>query len=174
MSQSTKKLTGGFIVPQSKEECDDMIRQLGELNREAERIKADMNDELALVKERFEKQAAPVKSKAKELLKGIETWCAANRDSLTGGKVKFAKFMNGEIAWRVRPPRVVCRSIDAALAALREHGLEKFIRTKEEINKEAILEDPNAVFSVSGITVKSAGEDFQVKPFETELNGEAA
>ncbi|OCN21072.1 hypothetical protein AN665_0211575 [Serratia marcescens] len=45
-------------------------------------------------------------------------------------------------------------------------GLERFIRRKEEINKEAILNEPSAVSGVAGITVKTGIEDFAIVPFE--------
>ena len=46
--------------------------------------------------------------------------------------------------------------------------LKRFIRTKEEINKEAILDEPEVVASVKGISITQK-EDFVIVPFETEL-----
>ena len=54
------------------------------------------------------------------------------------------------------------------LDLLRRLGLKRFIREKEEVNKEAILNEPEAVAHVAGISI-SQGEDFIVTPFETEL-----
>lgn len=170
-----KRLARDYPVPQSKEDCDEMIRTLGEVRREIGRTEADMNDKLAEVKENFEKRAEPLREKAEELLSGIETWCAANRDALTrDGKVKFAKMKNGEIRWRARPRKVSLRAKDAVLQRLKDLGLTRFIRVKEEVNKEAILEDPAAVTSIKGIAIGSEGEDFVVEPFEAELNEKAA
>ncbi len=177
MSRTTraKRLAASYPVPQSKDDCDEMIRALGDLRRDVARLEADMNDKLAEVKERFEQKAEPLREKVEELLGGIETWCAANRDALTNsGKVKFAKLKNGEIRWRIRPPKVTVRTKDAVLQALKDLGLTRFIRTKEEINKDAILEDPDAVKSVKGIGIGSEGEDFVVEPFEAELNEKVA
>jgi len=44
----------------------------------------------------------------------------------------------------------------------------RFIREKEEVNKEAILNEQDAVKHVPGISI-SQGEDFMVVPFEVEL-----
>ncbi|MES0879676.1 host-nuclease inhibitor Gam family protein [Roseibium sp. SCP14] len=170
-----KRLAANYPVPQSKEDCDEMIRVLGDVRRELARTEADMNDKLAETKETFEKKAEPLRDKAEELLSGIETWCAANRDKLTqNGKVKFAKLKNGEIRWRVRPRKVNLRAVDAVIERLKELGLKRFIRTKEEVNKEAILEDQEAVKGVKGISIGSEGEDFVVEPFEAALNEKAA
>lgn len=43
------------------------------------------------------------------------------------------------------------------------------LRVKEEVNKEAMLAEPDVARTVAGVTVGSAGEDFVIKPFETEL-----
>jgi hypothetical protein len=58
------------------------------------------------------------------------------------------------------------RSADPAL--LKAKGLKQYIRTKEEVNKEAILADPESVASCAWIKIEQA-EDFVIVPFETEL-----
>lgn len=81
-----------------------------------------------------------------ELQSGIQTWCEAHRDELTGnGKVKFANLTTGEVQWRNRPPSVSIRGADNVIELLRRLGLERFIRVKEEINKDAILNEKEAV-----------------------------
>ncbi len=62
------------------------------------------------------------------------------------------------------------RGVDAVLTRLHIMGLNQFIRRKEEVNKEAILETPFAhpVRQVDGITIMQR-EEFIVAPFETEL-----
>jgi phage host-nuclease inhibitor protein Gam len=54
------------------------------------------------------------------------------------------------------------------MEALRKAGLERFIRTKEDLNKEAMLADPEAVASIPGISV-SQREEFVIVPIETAL-----
>lgn len=175
MTSKAKRLARNYPVPQTRDDCDQMIRVLGDARRDLARIEADMNDRLAEVKERFETKAEPLRDKVDELVSGIETWCAANRDALTNGsKVKFARLKNGEIKWRLRPPKVTIRGADAVIQALRDLGLSRFIRVKEEVNRDAILDEPDAVRAVKGIAIGSAGEDFVIEPFEHELSPEKA
>ncbi|WP_035603566.1 host-nuclease inhibitor Gam family protein, partial [Edwardsiella tarda] len=98
---------------------------------------------------------------------GVQGWCEANRDELTcNGKVKTANLVTGDIQWRIRPPSVSVRGPDSVMETLLRLGLSRFIRTKQEINKEAILNEPLAVAGVAGITVKTGVEDFSIIPFE--------
>jgi phage host-nuclease inhibitor protein Gam len=95
----------------------------------------------------------------------------ANRDRLTGGgKVKFASFATGKISWRSRPAKVSIRGAEDVMEAIKAMGLAaRFIRVKEEPNKEAMLEDRQTAAMIKGISIGSEGEDFIVEPFETEL-----
>lgn len=166
-----KRLATNLPVPQSRDECDTMIRDLGSTRRDLQRIEADMNDRIARIKHDFEAKAAPLRDHADALLGGIETWCAANRDQITaGGKVKFYRFGNGEVKWRLRPAKVTIRGKSDVLSALASLGLHQFVRVTEDVNKDAILDDPDAVKGVKGISVGSEGEDFTVEPFEAALS----
>lgn len=156
-------------APQSREEVNDHIRRIGEHQRDRQKIQAQMNDQLARVRERFEATAQPHGDAIKALTLGVQAWCEANREDLTrGGKNKTIKFAAGGVKWRMRPPSVIVRGAEAVIEALRGFGLDRFIRVKEEVNKDAVLADPEAVANVSGISVTQR-EDFVIEPFETEL-----
>lgn len=168
-----KKPATPRTVPQSRDQVADAIAALGQLDRDLKRIGADMNDELAAVKARFEAAAEPLRKNMEDLTAGVQVWCEAHRETLTqGGKVKTATFTTGEVAWRTRPPSVTVRGAEAVLAALRKLGLKRFIREKAEVNKEAILNEPQAIAAVPGISI-SQGEDFAVTPFELPLQAVA-
>lgn len=168
-----KKTALAVIVPRSALEVSDAIAEIGRASRELTRIEAAMNDELAKIKETFEAAAEPHRKKIEALTTGVQAWCEAHRGELLKGEAKTAVFPAGEVQWRVRPPKVAVRGVDTVLDQLRRLGLTRFIRVKEEINKEAILYEPQAVAGVKGIAIEQ-GEDFIVKPYEVELSGEAA
>ena len=159
-----------YPVPQNGEEANRFVAEIGVCQRHRTRIESEMNDRLALLKARYEESAAPLNAKIQGMLKGLSTWCEANRVELTrDGKVKFFRFAAGEVSWRSRPPSVAIRSLKSVLAALNNLGLRRFIRVKEEIDKEAMLAEPSVANTVVGVKVASAGEDFVVTPFETKL-----
>lgn len=163
------KSAAAAYVPQNRDAVITDIKRIGDLQREASRLETEMNDAIAEITEKFAARIAPLKTDIETLSKGVQGWCEANRDELTnGGKVKTANLVTGDVSWRVRPPSVSIRGMDAVMETLERLGLQRFIRTKQEINKEAILNEPGAVAGVAGITVKSGIEDFSVIPFEQE------
>ncbi|GLK60308.1 host-nuclease inhibitor Gam family protein [Azotobacter vinelandii] len=158
-----------FPVPQSRDEVNEAIARIGLLQRERARIQADMNDELAKVRLRFEEAATPLNEQIAALTQGVHTWCEAHRSELTGnGKTKFHDFAAGEIKWRMRPPRVMLHSVETVLEVLKRLGLTRFIRVKEQVNKEAMLAEPDVVAGVAGVKIEQS-EDFVVVPFGSKL-----
>jgi phage host-nuclease inhibitor protein Gam len=156
-------------VPQNRDEAAVAIGAIGQHVRERVRLEAAMADEIAVIRSRYEKMAEPHGQAITALTKGVEIWCAANRATLTeGGKRKTVSFPTGEVRWRMTPPKVSLKGVDAVLAALREMKLQRFIRTSEEVNKDAILADRDAVEAVPGITI-TQGEEFEVLPHADEL-----
>lgn len=164
-----KQEAAAFPVPQTQEEAIEAIAEIGRRQRERTRIETAMNDELAAVRQQWETQAAPRLDAIKGLSGGVHLWCEAHRDRLTNGnKVKSVHLASGDVKWRLRPPSVRILAVDNVIAYLKQAGLERFLRIKEEVNKEALLTEPEAVQHIKGITI-SQKEDFVIIPFETEL-----
>jgi len=169
MSKPTRiKRDAARFVPQHREECVRAVKEIGEAQRERTRIETAMNDEIAAIKTRYEEQARPYAEQIRELTQGVQTYCEAHRDELLTGKAKTVNLASGEVKWRTRPPRVSVRNVTGVIEALKRLKLKRFIRIKEEINKEAILEEPETVAGVKGISITQR-EDFVIVPFETEL-----
>ena len=161
------KTTSGGTVPQSKADAMRDIKAIGDLQRELGRIEADINDQIA----NLTKQAAPkiesLRERLTELQAGVHTWCEAHRVELCG-KGKTANLVTGEVSWRQRPPSVSIRGADTVLETLLRMGLGRFVRVKNEPNKEAMLNEPDAVRGIAGISIVSGVEDFIVVPFEAQ------
>ena len=165
-----KMKASNYAVPQDKQEAAQFVHNIGIAQREAERIQAEMNDRIAEIKQEYETQAQPFAEQIESLKHGLHIWCEANRDALTnGGKVKFHKFPTGEVNWRKKPAKVSLRKVDQVLEACRSMKLTRFIRTKQEVNKEAMLAEPEVAANISGVSIGSEGEDFVITPFETDL-----
>ena len=170
MSKKTRiKYEASPVTFSSREEVDVAIAEIGKAQRERIRIEAEMNGELAAIKARYEAEAAPYAAIIAGLSEGVRTWCEARRHELTrDGRIKTHKFAAGEVSWRMRPPRVRVSAEGIVIEMLKRLGLDRFIRRKEEVDKEAILREPDAVQGVRGLSI-SQGEDFVIKPFATEI-----
>lgn len=165
------KSKASVYVPQSREEVANDIRVIGDLQRESTRLMTHLNDEIARITAVAQPSIDDIKTRVDVLQEGVRTWCEANRATLThDGKVKTANLLTGEVQWRQRPPSVGVRGAETVLETLKRMALERFVRTKEEINKEAILNEPDAVRGIAGITINTGVEDFVITPFEQEAS----
>lgn len=161
-------------VPQSREEAAQFIHEIGMLQRQVARAEADMNDEIAAAKNRAEKETLGVRDTIDRLTEGLRTWCESNRDSLTeNNKRKFADLGTGKIEWRFAPPKVTIRGVDEVIDRIKTLGLGVFLRERVEIDKEAMLREPDKARLIAGVAIGREGENFYVEPFESEIQGTA-
>lgn len=163
-----KQESPALKIPRSSADAEEYISEIGRLQRRRRRLEADMNDQLAAIKQQYETMAQPLGQDIKQLSQGLQIWAEANRHQLTGEKAKFAMLASGKVNWRTRPPRVNLRGKEHILESCKRLGLTRFIRTTEEINREAMLAEQEIASSIEGVTI-TRGEDFVITPFETEL-----
>ena len=164
--KATRIKTDTFAVRyQTRDEVETAIKEIGDLNRELERLAIEQNDKLAAITEEYAPLMNAVKEKLSPKQDAVQAWCESRRDELTqNGKTKTGTFNTGEVQWRQRPPSVGVRGADAVLESLRTLGLVRFIRTKE-----AMLNEPELAATVAGVTIKTGVEDFVITPFEQEV-----
>ena len=169
--KATRIKTDTFAVRyQTRDEVEVAIKEIGDLNRELERLGIEQNDKLAAITEEYAPLMNEVKEKLAPKQDAVQAWCESRRDELTNnGKTKTGTFNTGEVQWRIRPPSVGIRGADAVLESLRTLGLSRFIRIKEEVNKEAMLNEPELAATVAGVTIKTGVEDFVITPFEQDI-----
>lgn len=168
-TKKTKLPAAVVVVPQSKGDCAQQIKTLGDVQRTFERARAAMNDEIAAVTQRYQPELELLDMRASALALGIQTWCEAHRATLCEGGGKTANLVTGEVSWRQRPPSVRITGAEAVIETLKRMQLERFVRSKEEPNKEAMLNEPEAVRGIAGISIVSGVEDFGIAPFGVEV-----
>lgn len=158
------------IAPATADQADQMIRRIGEIARDRLIIQASLDEKIAAIKTAAEAEASPLSAEISNLTASVQAWAEANREELTrGGRVKTHKMPSGEVAWRHLPPSVKITSPAAVVPLLEEMGLERFLRRKVEIDRDALKADPDAARQVPGISVGSGGEEFIVTPATTVL-----
>ncbi|HGI9865043.1 TPA: host-nuclease inhibitor Gam family protein [Salmonella enterica subsp. enterica serovar Montevideo] len=166
---SRLKAAAASYTPQSREQVSVDIKKIGDIQRELTRIEADANDQIAVIMNQNTPKVEALRAELDVLQKGVQTWCEANRSSITKGSSKTANLITGEVAWRTKPDSVSIKGVELVLEALKKLKLDRFIRRKEEINKDAILADKKAVENIKGISIVSGKEVFSITPFEQEI-----
>ncbi|EGM2029235.1 host-nuclease inhibitor protein Gam [Salmonella enterica] len=166
---SRLKAAAASYTPQSREQVSIDIKKIGDIQRELTRIEADANDQIAVVMNQNTPKIEALRAELDVLQKGVQTWCEANRSSITKGSSKTANLITGEVSWRTKPDSVSIKGVELVLEALKKLKLDRFIRRKEEINKDAILADKKAVENIKGISIVSGKEVFSITPFEQEI-----
>jgi phage host-nuclease inhibitor protein Gam len=157
-------------IAQTKDDAAQGIRDIGDMQREIKRLELGMNDEIALITERYAPQVEAIKTKIAEKEHGVHVWCAANRDTLTNGnKVKTANLITGNVVWRINPPSINVRKVADVLVHLQSQPeLARFVRQTAEINKIALLAEPMVAIKIPGISITKGSETFGIEPFEQE------
>lgn len=180
MAKAKTKTRGANLpVPQSREEAAAAVARIGALNREVTRIELAMSDEVAAIKASGEEKSGALKEQVEAATEGLKIWAEANRAQITNGhKTKTVDLGTGSISWRTAPNKVkgvprAKEALAAMIAQIKSLGLKQFVRTTEEINKEAMLADTVKAEKIPGIKIASDGESFEVEPFEVVSGGVA-
>lgn len=186
MAKARLKTKAAAYVSQSRDDAARDIRVIGDLQRDMVRETATMNDAIAVITAKHQPEIDSLKGRIDVLQKGVHGWCEANRADLTdGGKSKTVNFITGSVNWRNDPPSVAVRNAESVIEMLTALGIGAYIRTKKEVNKEAILADRAAAAGkespekdeaakrlklLAGLTVtlKSGDEQFVITPLEVE------
>ncbi|MBS9777605.1 MAG: host-nuclease inhibitor Gam family protein [Gammaproteobacteria bacterium] len=149
------------------EQAQALIAKIGISQRAHKRLSTLMNDEIAKIVDSYKDELHDLDTGISDMQEAVHAWAEANRAELTkNGKTKTCDLQTGKISWRTRPPKVGLSKISTVIEGLKKLGLTQFIRTKEEVNKDAILADPETASAVSGIKITSGVEDFVIEPFE--------
>jgi phage host-nuclease inhibitor protein Gam len=154
-------------VPQSREAAVRAVARVGELRARVAARKALADEAIRVAGEALERDLAQPLAELAEVERGVQIWCEAHRHELTaGGRTKTAELGTGRILWRARPPKVTARPVEAVIEACRRLGLERFLRVKVEVNKEAMLADADVARGIAGVSIGAEGEDFVIEPAE--------
>ena len=66
-------------IPADDSEAREAIHEIGDKNREALRLQAEMNDQIAALQERYGAQVAPINARIAELTEGLQMFCEVIR-----------------------------------------------------------------------------------------------
>ncbi len=166
---TAKRVTKKPVVPapQNLEEAAEYIRKIGERQRAIDRVNNDLNAKIEEVKKPFMDESAQYQKEYDHLVEGLYAYAQGHRKDLTQDeKVKTVQLPTGAFSWRMSPKSVSITGEEAIIATLKALKLIRFIRTKETVDKEAMLKEQDIASSVQGVTIGQE-ENFYVKPAES-------
>jgi len=159
-----------IVAPADADAAALMVARMGAIARDLTIAEAAMDEQIATIKKTAGDLAAPLTAEMERLRAGVQAWADANRDMLTrGGRSKTVHLTTGKLEWRHLPPSVRVSSPEAVLELVQKMGLEKFLRRKVELDREAMKANPVEARAIPGVTIGSAGEEFVVTPDAEEL-----
>lgn len=156
-------------IPGSLEEAAEFIGRIGKEQREIYQIQTDFNVAVEKLKGQAVLMTTPHERNISQLFEGLFVFGQSHRDELTeSGKRKTVDLPTGIFGWHMTRPSVSLKNVKQILKELTKRRLKQFIRVKREVDKEAMLKEPELATSVKGVSIGQQ-EEFMVKPAELEV-----
>lgn len=162
----TKNLSVRFkkvdtVIPQNIAEANKMLGELGVAESKIVTLTASRQKEIDDIIEKYKNNLTIAETDRDVAFTKLFTFAQPRRNSLIQ-KVKTLFWTNGSISWRFTTPKVSYLKDEESkiIAFLQKNKMDKYLRTKVELNKEALLEDRPVVASVK----YSQHEEFVAKP----------
>lgn len=170
MGKGRKRIKRRVVtVPQNLDEAADFVRRIGQAKREIERLAERLTVKIDRLKAVAVEEAAPREATIVELFDGLFVFAQAHREELSErGRRKTVVLPSGQFGWRMPPSSVHVKGVDQIIARLESLGMDRFLRVKKELNKEAMLAEPQAATAVEGVVIKQ-DEEFFVKPEQAKV-----
>lgn len=160
-------------LPADDAAANALLEEYGQTFNALAAIQVDMDAALAKVKKEHEDKAEAKAKRLAEIFVTLSAYGAQERERLTDNNAtKTVKLAAGEIGWRKNPPSVKMRAkkkIEDAIAEIRALRMPRFLRRKWELNKQAILDDPEGAKKLTTLRIETGQEEFFVAPFGAEL-----
>jgi len=115
------------------EDVDNAVRRIGEIDIEIGKIEGEMTLKINEIKEAGNIKADGLRNERKKLEKNVEFFAINCKDEFLKTRSRVLSF--GKVAYRVTS-KIVVKSKQACVSALKALGLEKYVRIVEEPNKE--------------------------------------
>lgn len=150
------------VVPRNRTELEEFVSKIreaeqrisvteNEFNKEILALEAKINE----LKKAAKDEARPYEKEVDELARGVHIFAEGYRADLTdqGARKTVELTPSEKIRWYFTPPAVEVDEEEEALKELESWGLSEFIRVKKEINREAILREPEKIENLKHLSV---------------------
>lgn len=156
------------------------IGRIAELNREKDSLESKANEKINAIQEALSADLKPLLDEIKKISLSVKQYVDKNRTKLFLDDAKTVKLETGDIAYRSGKPSVATNSTEKVINEILDRNdltdvktkfdkkmAKVYLRTKLELNKDAILENPDEAFEKTGVGIKEGAERFYIKPYAT-------
>lgn len=155
-------------VPKDLPEAAIFLAEMGEQARCAEQIENDLNEAVSKLTADAAKRIQAHQERVKKLLQGLFAYAEKQKKQLIVEKEKTVRLPTGVFGWRTTPFSVSIDDDKSVIKNLKSLDLERFIRVKESIDKQAMLKERSLASTVQGVTIAQR-EEFFAKPAKVKL-----
>ncbi len=176
--KKTRLKTSALPAAVTRDEAEYMVSQITELTIKHNGLTADLDEEIADARSRYETTLGNLSARIDALTEQVRDWALANPDEF--GKKKSIEFSQGTIGFRTGMPKLKTLSGFTFARVLYQLTQVKwgkaFIRIKEEPDKEGLISAfttkniCSAELREIGVRVDQE-ESFFVEPSTTETEG---
>jgi phage host-nuclease inhibitor protein Gam len=152
----------------SLEEADFILKEMCEIEARIEAIDNEAHEEIAKLKEKAATEGKPLRDRYKSCVKAMEAYARYFRGEIFKDKKSLDRAF-GIFGFRKAPDSISVSKETAEL--LQKFGLKKYIRTKIEPDKEAMLSLDDETLTKVG-AAKKQKEDFFVETKREQVNQE--
>ncbi len=136
---------------QNWDDVNEAMKTLAELNIRKKQLENEQNERIDDIKKEISLQAEDLIKEINSINKDIARFAEQKREEFTQKRTKVLTF--GKVSFRYSKS-VSCSDPMAAIRALKSFAMDKYLRVKEELNKEALLEADPKILAKCGILLK--------------------
>jgi len=138
--------TKTFNFIKTFEDVDKLLLEVSKHESLIAKKEALMNDKIQKIREKFDEETAEAKTQIDLLKNDLEAFCIIRKEDFS--KQRSVNLIHGSVGFRTNPPKVAMLNrkytMKTALELLKKVFDGRYVRTKEEINKDEILTDYSA------------------------------
>lgn len=145
---------------QSWDEVNGAMKKLAELNIQKKALENEQNSKIDEIKKEISLQAEGLIKEIDLIKKDITRFAEQHREEFTQKRTKVLTF--GKISFRYTS-WVWVDNATAAIKSLKSFAMDKYLRVKEELDKEALVEADPKLLAKCGIQLRS-GDKITIEP----------
>lgn len=137
------------VIPTSLVDASRFLAKIGARQKEIDEVKDELEEKINKLKKEASKKLSQITKERDTLTSALFAYAQAKRYVLTM-RLKTVAVATGVFGWRYTPPAVYTLEEDeAVIARLKHMGLGKYVRVKEELDREKLLVDRPFIRGIS-------------------------